>query len=99
MPQYEVVEEGRWLARVDLAWPDARVVVEYDGEHHVEDGQIARDDARLARLTAAGWWVIRLAAPDLRRHGSAGQPLSSRVCIVSARTAARRPGSEDRSRP
>lgn len=67
MPQYEVVEEGRWLARVDLAWPDARVVVEYDGEHHVEDGQIARDDARLARLTAAGWWVIRLAAPDLRR--------------------------------
>jgi len=67
VPQYEVVENGRWLARVDLAWPDHEVVVEYDGEHHFEDDQIPKDDARLARLAAAGWLVIRLAAPDLRR--------------------------------
>jgi hypothetical protein len=66
VPQYDVVAAGRWLARVDLAWPEQKVVVEYEGEHHVDGPQIARDDARLARLTAAGWLVIRLAAPDLR---------------------------------
>jgi hypothetical protein len=66
VPQYEVVEDGRWLARVDLAWPEHRVLVEYEGEHHFDGAQIVRDDARLARLTAAGWIVIRVAAHDLR---------------------------------
>jgi hypothetical protein len=66
VPQFEVVHQGRWLARVDLAWPAHRVVVEYEGEHHFEGMQIVKDDARLARLDAAGWRVIRLSAADLR---------------------------------
>ncbi len=66
VPQYDVVEHGRWLARVDLAWPGQRVLVEYEGEHHFDGVQIVRDDARLARLTAAGWLVVRVAAADLR---------------------------------
>ncbi len=66
VPQYDVLGHGRWLGRVDLAWPEQRVLVEYEGEHHFDGVQIVRDDARLARLTAAGWLVIRLAAADLR---------------------------------
>jgi hypothetical protein len=66
VPQYEVVEDGVRLARVDLAWPEARLIVEYDGEYHFDGLQIVRDDARLRRLVAAGWRVIRLAAHDLR---------------------------------
>ena len=66
VPQYDVVEGGRWLARVDMAWPAQRVVVEYEGEYHFDGVQIVRDDARLARLAAAGWLVIRVAAHDLR---------------------------------
>jgi very-short-patch-repair endonuclease len=65
-PQYEVRVGGRFLARVDLAWPDAKVALEYEGAYHFEDGQIARDEERLARLRAAGWIVIRVSAPDLR---------------------------------
>jgi hypothetical protein len=65
-PQYDVVHEGVWLARVDLAWPEARLIVEYEGEYHFDGLQIERDDVRLARLVAAGWRVIRLAAHDLR---------------------------------
>ncbi|WP_170121236.1 endonuclease domain-containing protein [Geodermatophilus tzadiensis] len=66
VPQYEVVEGGRWLARVDLAWPEQRVIVEYEGAHHFDGVQIVVDDARLARLVAAGWTVVRVAAHDLR---------------------------------
>ena len=66
VPQYEVVEDGTWLARVDLAWPGHRVIVEYDGEYHFEGLQIAKDDVRLGALVAAGWHVIRLSAADLR---------------------------------
>ena len=64
--QYEVFEGGSWLARVDLAWPDRRLIVEYDGEYHFDGLQIAKDDVRLAALVAAGWHVIRLSAADLR---------------------------------
>lgn len=66
VPQYEVVEDGTWLGRVDLAWPEARVIVEYEGAYHFDGLQIARDDVRIQRLVAAGWRVIRLAAHDLR---------------------------------
>jgi hypothetical protein len=66
VPQYDVIDSGTWLGRVDLAWPEARLIVEYEGEHHFEGLQIARDDERYRRLEAAGWRVIRLSAADLR---------------------------------
>ena len=65
-PQLVVEHADRFVARVDFGWPEARLAVEYDGAHHFEDGQIVRDDVRLARLRAAGWEVIRLSAADLR---------------------------------
>ena len=66
VPQFDVTADGEWLARVDLAWPDARLIVEYEGEYHFDGLQLVRDDVRLGRLVAAGWRVIRLAAHDLR---------------------------------
>jgi hypothetical protein len=66
VPQYEIYEDGIFLGRVDLAWPEARLAVEYEGAHHFEGTQIIHDDARIQRLIAAGWRVIRLSAIDLR---------------------------------
>jgi Protein of unknown function (DUF559) len=66
VPQFAVVEDGVFLGQVDLAWPEARLVVEYEGEYHFDELQIRKDDARYARLTAAGWRVIRLSSFDLR---------------------------------
>ncbi len=65
LPQFEVYEDGMLLARVDFAWPEAKLAVEYEGAYHFEGSQIVRDDARLDRLVAAGWRVIRLSAADL----------------------------------
>jgi hypothetical protein len=69
-PQYVVLAGGEFLGRVDLAWPEARLIVEYEGAYHFEDGQIRRDDERYRRLAAAGWQVIRLSAADLRDMAS-----------------------------
>jgi hypothetical protein len=66
VPQYEVRAGGSFLARVDLAFPEHRLAVEYEGAHHFDGTQLVRDDVRIARLEAAGWRVIRLSAPDLR---------------------------------
>jgi hypothetical protein len=65
-PQFVVLESGQFLGRVDLAWPEHRLIVEYEGAHHFDDLQIRRDDRRYERLVAAGWRVIRLSAADLR---------------------------------
>jgi hypothetical protein len=66
VPQFDVVDGGEWLGRVDLAFPGAKIAIEYEGVYHFEDGQIVRDDARYARLREVGWTVIRLSAADLR---------------------------------
>ncbi len=54
---------GEQIAIGDLAYPEWRVLVEYDGEHHREDrAQYARDVERLDDLARAGWRVIRFNA-------------------------------------
>ncbi|RBY87194.1 hypothetical protein DQ244_17905 [Blastococcus sp. TBT05-19] len=65
--QYGVRHDDRPVARVDLAWPELRLAVEYDGAWHGEPGQFRRDRQRLNRLTAAGWVVLFVTAADLRR--------------------------------
>ncbi|MGY1673243.1 DUF559 domain-containing protein [Geodermatophilus sp. SYSU D00710] len=67
VPQYTVRDPGgAFVARVDLALPEHRLAVEYDGAWHGEPGQLARDRRRLTRLTAAGWRVAFVTAADLR---------------------------------
>jgi hypothetical protein len=63
--QHVVVEQGRFLGKVDAAWPAQRVALEYDGAHHVEGTQVELDDVRYADLEAAGWLVVRVTVADL----------------------------------
>ncbi len=66
VPQHEVRAGGRFIARVDLAYPDERVAIEYDSyEHHVGREALVRDSARRNRIMAAGWQVFVATAPDL----------------------------------
>jgi hypothetical protein len=65
--QYVVRDGGGFVARVDFAWPEAKIALEYEGRWHGESPQqVAADRRRLNRLTAAGWTVIFVTAEDLR---------------------------------
>ncbi|MPQ97982.1 DUF559 domain-containing protein [Modestobacter sp. I12A-02628] len=66
VPQLRVRHRGRFVARVDFGWPEEKVLLEYEGDHHFVGRQIDRDDERFDRLEAAGWLVIRVSAADLR---------------------------------
>lgn len=58
-PQYWVVVDGWPTYRLDLAYPHARVAVEYDGrEFHEGDEQRTADERRRAWLRENGWTVI-----------------------------------------
>lgn len=66
--QYEVRSvDGRLLGRVDLAWPAARLAVEYQSDaHHSTELERAADRRRLHGLRMADWTVVEVTGPDLR---------------------------------
>jgi len=65
---FEVVEAGLRRACVDLAYPELKIAIEYEGEHHLRDPeQWARDIIRYEQLAAAGWLVIRLTKAEVFR--------------------------------
>ena len=66
IPQYAVSEGGVVLGTVDLAWPEAKLAVEYEGAYHFDELQIRKDDGRYEAMVEAGWHVIRLSSIDLR---------------------------------
>ena len=47
---------------LDLAYPDLKIAVEYDGREHLTPARARRDLRRQAYLTAAGWTVLRFPA-------------------------------------
>jgi hypothetical protein len=66
--QYEVWDGTRFIGRVDLAYPHARVAIEYDSdEHHTGRVATRRDRARRHDLIAAGWLPIDIGPGELRR--------------------------------
>jgi hypothetical protein len=67
--QHEVYGDDGWLiARLDLAYRDIRLGLEYDGDHHREREICRRDAVRLNRLRLRGWTVLRFTADDVLRH-------------------------------
>jgi len=62
----DVMDGTRWIARVDMAWLEERVVLEYDGAVHLSERQRRRDAQRRNLLQEAGWLVITITADDLR---------------------------------
>lgn len=67
-PQYQIRDHrGHLVARVDLAWPAARLAVEYEGDHHRERDQFRQDVARVNALHRHGWKVLRFSADDVLR--------------------------------
>ena len=60
MRQYQVRANGKLIARVDLAYPEARLVIEYDSDQwHTGVVRRHEDADRRNQLRAAGWTVSR----------------------------------------
>ena len=60
--------EGRFVARVDLAWLLLRIACEYDGAYHDDPAQIRHDRARLNAIRRAGWTPIVIDAAQFARR-------------------------------
>lgn len=83
------VEGGAITLHPDLAWPELRVVLEYEGDGHRESRRQFRADIRRREMfEAAGWRVIRVTADDL---GPLKKEFIARVhSVLAARVRERR---------
>jgi hypothetical protein len=66
--QVTVYDEGGYpFARIDMAYEDCRVGIEYDGEQHWTDSKRrAHDIDKSVELTEHGWIIVRVSADMLR---------------------------------
>ena len=67
--QYKVTSpDGTFVARLDLAYPEHRLGIEYEGDHHRSRYTYQHDLRRMNALHASGWTVLRFGAADVYRH-------------------------------
>ncbi len=65
-PQYVVRDlAGRLVHVLDLAWPQLRIALEYDG-YEAHENRETHDAERDERLAGRGWIVIHVRADDMR---------------------------------
>jgi very-short-patch-repair endonuclease len=68
--QYEIWHDGRFIARVDAAYPEHRIAIEFDSyEHHLGKQAIDRDSERRARISRVHWETITFTTAAIRRNG------------------------------
>lgn len=64
--QFELRDDNRVVARMDLAYPELQIGIEYEGDGHRTDrAQWRRDIQRQRDLEDRGWIVVRLTQHDL----------------------------------
>lgn len=69
--QYEIWQGTAFIGRVDAAYPDAKIALEYDSdEFHTGRTATRHDRARRHRLIAAGWLPVDIGPADLREGGT-----------------------------
>ena len=67
---HRLVVGGRTV-RIDLAWPDVRFGLEYDGDQHRDPQRFAEDIGRQERVQDARWSLMRMTRLDLFDHPEA----------------------------
>lgn len=76
----------KFVARVDFAYPDLRIAIEYDGDHHRDRTTHRFDQERQNELHVMGWTVLRFHTDDVLRRPD---ELVAKVRAVLRRAAAR----------
>lgn len=64
---FDVIDLGEWIGCGDLVWPEYRLYVEYDGQHHANPKQRHQDAQTRNRLGQLGWTVRVVTAAMMKR--------------------------------
>jgi hypothetical protein len=61
-----ITVNGEWVGTPDLAYPKLKIAIEYQGDHHRDEGTYNDDIIRREMFEAAGWTVIQITKRQLR---------------------------------
>ncbi|WP_402467293.1 DUF559 domain-containing protein [Isoptericola aurantiacus] len=87
------LDDGTYVKRCDLLYPEARVVIEYDGDQHRTDRRQWRDDVRRRRwLEELEYDVVVVVADDFTREASMSQERDAVSHVRALLRDPRRPG-------
>lgn len=79
--------QGRFIAEVDLAYPELKLAIEIDGYRwHSTPAQKRADEERQNRLILAGWTVLRFSAAEVRHDPEVLATTVSRYLTSAAAT-------------
>ena len=68
-PQFGVLDEAGWVRyRLDLAYEEERVGIEYDGSSHLDRRRLQRDRIRHNWLSSRGWALRYFTDEDIYRR-------------------------------
>jgi hypothetical protein len=93
VPQFEVYDDhGMFIARVDAAYPQWKVAIEYESlEYHTGAEAVLRDSGRRNRLMSAQWSPVTATIEDIR---TGGHLLAAAIRAISGVSNARNAGSK-----
>jgi hypothetical protein len=91
-------QDGVELFRIDLAWPEYRIALEYNG-YAVHAGREQQDQRRADELRRRGWIVIVATREDLRDSRELERRLREALRVRRCLTAERSLGRRDRDDP
>jgi hypothetical protein len=105
VPQYVIRHAGAFVARVDAAYPQWQIAIEYQSDEH-HGGQTARyrDNERRLRVSAAGWFPSKRCSPTCvteargcaRRYEARATALASPRTVIGAQATPKREGLRER---
>lgn len=91
LSQVDVLHRGRFLGRVDFAWPELGVVLEADGMSKYSDGALKKEKQRELGLRRAGVEVLRSTWDDAWHRPELLRTLwQQHVALAAASSSARR---------
>lgn len=64
-------DHGREIHRLDMAHPDGRLAIEYDGDHHLDRRQRDLDLLRREKFEALGWRFVNPVSADIYQRPAA----------------------------
>jgi hypothetical protein len=86
-PQFVIRDGARFVARVDFAYPELRIAIEYDSlDHHMGRTAHIRDNARRNEIVGLDWTLIVATVEDVRTGGHAlARAIRSRFGVKDVR--------------
>jgi very-short-patch-repair endonuclease len=86
-----VLIDGVPTYRLDLAYPQARIAIEYDGrDHHTSPEDRSRDEARRTWLRGRGWTVVVVDASAFAPDADSAWLVEIREALAQAQRQPRR---------